>query len=322
MSDNVKLVATMKDEIESNSAWCVAFELAWKELQTSILNDNFIYHGDEEIVKNLILECAKEIVIESKDFYVKSGKQTLKLKKEIEKSIKKKFKTKSDILDTINFDNDENTINILVYAILMFVIKFKNKFEIFPEKMPFGESQNLVSYFGVKKYNKKLYEQIYPLFYDSSDDFALNFESMEGKNIILYRTDSKENFETILETIRNKTDSNEKIIKPAIVAVPNLRLDLIHTFNELSDQEIEKLDDGETYKISKALQTLKFELDNEGAKVKSEAVIMIEKTSAYRPQQNICLKNFIFDKTFYLFIMEKDSPLVALRVEDINLFVK
>ena len=86
----------------------------------------------------MILECAKDIALNSEDFYVKSGKQTIKLKQEIEKAIKKKFKTKSDILDTINFDNDENTLNILVYSILMFVMKTAG-----PQAGPFHEKRRM-----------------------------------------------------------------------------------------------------------------------------------------------------------------------------------
>ena len=69
--------------------------------------------------------------------------------------------------------------------------------------------------------------------------------------------------------------------------------------------------------IEKAMETVKFEMDNTGVKLKSEAAI-IAKMTALLPSAEP--RYFYFDDTFVLFLKEKgkDKPYFALRVYDIS----
>lgn len=320
---NIKLLPTLKDKMYDNAAWCVAFDLAWKEFFYSVLKVDFnnldsVYLGDKEVVKNLIKECLEDFVIDDNEYYVTSGKQTISLKKKIEKVLKDKFKTKSDVLDSIEFSKDENTMLVLVYAILMFEIKFRKKFKNFQEQFPFGKDGKMASFFGFKNSrSEELQEQVSPLFYNNDNDFALTIESEDNKSIILYRTDDKGRFESILNQLRQKSEIGEECEVKSMM-VPALKLDLIEVFKDLDRQKFHARDN-EIVTISTAMQSLKFALNNEGAKVKSEAVISCERM-AYFPAETIKKRDFIFNNTFYLFIFEDNTPLVALRVEDISLF--
>ena len=66
------------------------------------------------------------------------------------------------------------------------------------------------------------------------------------------------------------------------------------------------------------METVKFEMDNTGVKLKSEAAI-IAKMTALLPSES---RLFYFDDTFVVFLKEKgkEKPYFALRDYDISKF--
>jgi len=314
----LNLVPTLTSKINEDSAWCVSFDLAWKELVTNVLNNDFKCLNPNQLVDDLTEECKNNFGIQDNDYYVKSGPQTIKLKKEIVKVIKKKFKTKSDVLDSIEFSKDKNTLEILVYAIVMFALEFPKRFDIYDEKAPFRNSQQLVNYFGIMDAdNKELLKQVRPLFYLNDNDFALSLKSKDFKRIILYRTDSQDDFKSVYSMLHENLLNNKDNIIVNSVAIPNLKLNISNRFEELAGKSFVRNSDNMKFSIAQALQTLKFELNNAGAKVKSEAIIGLEKTGIYNPNAPK-IRDFVFNNTFYLFIVEDNAPIVALRVYNIE----
>ena len=75
---------------------------------------------------------------------------------------------------------------------------------------------------------------------------------------------------------------------------------------------------GTNIEIDKALETVQFKMNNEGVKLKSEAIIAM-KTCALFPQENKPRK-FYFDDTFVMFLQEYDQqvPYFAMRVNDVE----
>lgn len=320
--NKIVLVPTLKDNISDNSAWCASFALAWKEFQNEYLENDFKHNESNQIIKNLMTEGFLDIEINEKDYYVKSGRKTIELKKEIEKAIKEKFNTESDILKEIKFD-DKDTINILIYSMLKFNLEFPKNFENFSDKMLFGDSSKkpvLVNSFGIENTeNFELYLQVDSLFYNSKTDFALSIDSKDDKKIVLYRTDDKLPFEEVFKQIQNKTHVQD--IQIRTVQIPNLSINLFQQYEELNGEAFVRIRDNQEYIISQAIQTLQFDLNKDGAKVKSEAVIDMVDGCSLNPT-SAAKVDFIFNNTFYLFIVEKESPIVALRVQDIKEFVK
>jgi len=70
--------------------------------------------------------------------------------------------------------------------------------------------------------------------------------------------------------------------------------------------------------IEKALQTIQFDLDKKGGKIKSEAGMMVSKT-ALMPGES---REFAVDNTFAIFLKEegKDNPYFAAKIDDITKF--
>ena len=319
---DMELLATTKDKITRNAAWCASFAAAWKIFQEKYLNNDFSVTTINETITNLKAESEKEININPKDFFATSGQATVKFKKEIEKTLKRKFKTKSDILKHFEFVEDENTLNYLIYAITKFELKFKKSFEDFPNRRPFGaEAKVFAEFFGVPvdTKNDKLKKEVDPIFYENPKSFAVSLNTQDDKSIILYRTDNLDTFENIFNQLKEKRNSNKNKLKVRSFAVPKLHLKLERSFDQLCGVGFVNNLTGVECRILKAMQNLQFDFDRKGARVKSEAALnMLLAASACCPPLVV---DFIFDDIFYLFIVEKDTPIVALRVCDIDKFI-
>ena len=73
--------------------------------------------------------------------------------------------------------------------------------------------------------------------------------------------------------------------------------------------------------INQAMESIKFDMNNKGIKLKSEAGLTAEVTSLLPPEE-LVPRLFYFDDTFVIFIKEKNKnkPYFALRVNDITKF--
>ena len=98
--------------------------------------------------------------------------------------------------------------------------------------------------------------------------------------------------------------------------IPNINIDKLISYDELCGKQIV----GTNKKISKALQTIKFSLDNKGGSLKSEAVIGVV-TMSLAPEVS---RHFNFDSNFVLFLKEegKDKPYFATRIKNTEFLVK
>jgi hypothetical protein len=138
-----------------------------------------------------------------------------------------------------------------------------------------------------------------------------------NEDVILFRTDKNDTFENYYSYV-SKNSSIEKFGKRDNLKVPELNVDKLISYNELTGKKII----GADYVISQALQTIKFKLDRKGGSLKSEAAITIMKTSLMPEEEKI--RNFNFDKKFVLFLKEqsKDKPYYAMKVDTTEFLVK
>ena len=106
---------------------------------------------------------------------------------------------------------------------------------------------------------------------------------------------------------------------------PSLKFDEKREYKELANKKFKtadpKYDEGE---IQQAIQTIQFELNEKGGKVKSEAAIdmtMCATSEGAEPKKDEP-RYFYVDDTFTIFLREKgkDKPYFAGRVDDITKF--
>lgn len=298
-----------------NKLWCVTFQLAWNELSEKFVggNVNFV-GGNPPIADELNKKLYTSEILTDDFYYTTSGKVSKKLKKDIEKSIYKKFKEKSDILDMIDW-NAKNSY--IFYSILKKNFAFFVPFDRLPSAQ-FNNSKETVKYFGINdKSSKKLRNNVTVLFYNSPDEYAISIPTKETDDVILYRTDKEDTFANYFDYISNNTRYG-MLTSEDEVKIPDISVDKTISYDELCNKQIE----GTEYAISQALQTIKFEMDNKGGSLKSEAAIGITRTSLIHPDKNA--RKFFFNKPFILFLIEngKEKPYYAMKVDNTDFLVK
>ena len=101
--------------------------------------------------------------------------------------------------------------------------------------------------------------------------------------------------------------------------IPNITLSEEKVFEELTNRRIM----GTNLVINQAMQTIKFDMNNKGGKLKSEAAMTVMTTSLLPPEE-LVPRLFYFDDTFVIFLKEKEKkvPYFALRINDITKFQK
>lgn len=320
-TDDIITVLTLEDEIDKNNnvIWCGTFQLIWNDLKNELAKQDIVFTPQLKVVENLNKETFNSNNLSEKYFYKKVGIASLELKKEIEKEIKEKFNETSDILDDFQWENRDSK-EYFLYAMLKKEFKFEKEFEKF-ENSKFGTYEN-IEYFGINKNCKsdEIREQVEILYYNSKEDFAIKLNTKAEDEIILCKNPQGNTFDEIYQNIiksNSKFKGNKSLEEREIVKIPNIRINKKSEFTELENKPF-LFSNGESYYIEKTLQTIQFELDKTGGKIKSEAGMMLNKATMKIEE----IREFNIDNTFAIFLIEedKDMPYFAGLINNITKF--
>ena len=219
-----------KNTNNDNKLWCVTFQLVWNDFTDKLSNGKPVQFvgGNPPIADELNKRLYTKDILNENSYYITNGAMTTKLKKQIEKTIWKKFHEKSDILDSLNWSNKEN---YLFYAILKKDFNFLTAFDRYNPDT-FNNSSEKVKYFGIKeKSDKKLKENISVLFYKSEDEFAVKLLTKENEDVILLRTKQDGDFETLYSYV-NENIVFDEFTKKDTLKVPDIDVNEIISYPE------------------------------------------------------------------------------------------
>ena len=313
----VDVVPTLSDKISKDTSWCPTFQLIWNDFKNDIVKQDIKFDEKLDMLDNLNKEDFTKNDISDSYYYKIYGRKNLELKSKIENAIKEKFDQKSDILDQFDWSSDaldsgEDIIDrYFLYSMLYREFEFNMKFDTFNDK--FKDIEN-VEYFGIIKNNDVVREQIRVYYYNNENDFAIKLITKNNDEVIVIKNPKGETFDEIYNSVKDKKvyEFNDK----DNFMMPKIDFNVLREYDELENKEIVTLDG--IYTIEKAIQSVKFSLDEKGGKVKSEAGMdVIYESSSVEKH-----RNFYVNDTFALFLKEsnKDKPYFALRVDDISKF--
>ena len=326
-NEGLNVVPTMQDKISGNSAWCATFQLVWNDMKNEVVKKDIVFTPQEEMAKNLNKEEFTSDMISNEYYYKVYGLKTLELKDKIEKGILEKFNQKSDIIDDIDWSDDAlngarpDIVRYLFYCMLYRKFEFMQKFDKL-DKGKFGTKYNDVEYFGIDdKTESEVGNQIDVLFYNSENDFAISINTKSGDEVIFYKNPKGSNFKEIYENMNKYADKfkGDKVFNNIdVFKAPKLEVNQKREYTEFQDKEFLTLDNN-VAEIYKAIQSIKFSLDENGGEIKSEAIIDM-KTNAMISEEPEQPRKFYVDDTFAIFLKEqgKDVPYFAGRIEDIS----
>lgn len=332
-TEGVTTTLTIEDEIQDDTIWCGTFQLIWNDLKNDLAKQDIVFNPQLKVVENLNKETFTTKELSEASYYKKIGTPSLKLKEEIEKAIKDKFNEKSDILNDFEWENRDPK-DYFLYAMLKKEFQFEKAFEEL-ENGKFRDYDN-VKYFGIKSDETgELKQQVDVLYYKSKDDFAVKLRTKQEDEVILCKNPEGKTFGEIYNNILDKTEvkvynmpnnqDNYEAIKVygelkegELLKVPNIKLKEKNEITEIEDKKF-LFSNGEVYSIEKALQTIEFELDRTGGKIKSEAGMMVKNESVAIMDE---IREFSIDDTFAIFLIEKgkDKPYFAGKINDITKF--
>lgn len=314
----VEVVPTLSDKVSADTSWCPTFQLIWNDFKNDIVKEDIKFDEKSDILDNLNKEDFTTKDISDNYYYKIYGRKNLELKNKIETAIKEKFNQTSDILDQFDWSSDaldsgEDVIDrYFLYSMLYREFEFNKKFDTFNDK--FKEIEN-VKYFGIIKDNNEIRDQIKVYYYNDENDFAIKLITKNNDEVIVIKNPKGETFEEIYNNIKGKetTDFNSD----DNFMMPKIDFNVLREYNELENREIESIDG--IYTIEKAIQSIKFSLDEKGGKVKSEAGMDVKFETTASDKK---IRNFYVDDTFALLLKEsnKEKPYFALRVDDISKF--
>ena len=240
----------------------------------------------------------------------------MELKEEIEKAIKDKFNEKSDILD--EFEWNGNPSYRILYCMLKKEFKFPKVFTKLGEGK-FGKNQT-ATYFGIDSSTQEsVSAQVRVLYYNSKNDFAVKLLTEQNDEVILTVGRNENNFLDIYNAITKETQNYEgshRFGEMDRLKIPHIKFNLKEEIEEVENKPF-LFSNGTEWEITKAIQTIQFELDEEGGKIKSEAAIAMKDNAIAIMDEP---RNFYVDEAFTIFLIEegRELPYFAAKISDID----
>ena len=323
-SAEIKFALTLEDNVGQDTAWCGTFQLIWNDLKNDLAKQDIIFmqEPDLQVVKNLNKETFKTEDISENSYYKVYGNPTLELKEQIEKAIKEKFNEESEILDDFSWGSN-NPKDYFLYCMLKKEFEFPVAFKELEDGEFANGKYSKINYFGLEKdAEEELRNQVEVLYYNSPSQFAVKLKTKQNDEIILARGEEGNTFQEIYNNINTNSENYEGIkefTEKDELKIPNIDFKQKTEFTELEQKEF-SFANGDVYIIDKALQTIEFELDKEGGKIKSEAGIMTKEMAIATDE--IKERKFNFDDEFVIFLKEndKEKPYFAASISDITKF--
>lgn len=323
-SAEINFALTLEDNVGQDTAWCGTFQLIWNDLKNDLAKQDIIFmqEPDLQVVKNLNKETFKTEDISENSYYKVYGNPTLELKEQIEKAIKEKFNEESEILDDFSWGSN-NPKDYFLYCMLKKEFEFPVAFKELEDGEFANGKYSKINYFGLEKdAEEELRNQVEVLYYNSPSQFAVKLKTKQNDEIILARGEEGNTFQEIYNNINTNSENYEGIkefTEKDELKIPNIDFKQKTEFTELEQKEF-SFANGDVYIIDKALQTIKFELDKEGGKIKSEAGIMTKEMAIATDE--IEERKFNFDDEFVIFLKEndKEKPYFAASISDITKF--
>ena len=316
LKSNMNVVPSLEDEITEDTAWCGTFNLIWNDLKNDLAKQDIIFTPQLKMVENLNKGTFNTSYLSEKSYYKIYGIPSIQLKEKIEEEIKEKFNETSDILNSFDWEN-AGPEDYFLYSMLKKEFEFPKQFTELPN-VKFGNYEN-VKYFGINSStDENVREQVEVLYYNSKDDFAIKLKTKTDDEVIISKGNTQNTFKEIYEEIQKNNQNykdNKGLTKNDVLQIPNIDFNVKKEYEELENKSF-KFSNGEEYKIDKALQTIQFSLDKKGGKIKSEAGMMISKSSLIQDKP----REFLVNDTFCIFLKEKnkDLPYFASKISDIT----
>lgn len=304
--------AHLESPIDGSSSvlWCGTFQLTWNEICTLLGEDVHIASGDPQIVTVLNKKSFARDHLDEASFVALADFVGNGIVQRIPVELLRKFGGKASPRFQPSLSESSGPSDIVAYSYLFKNLEFEVVFERIEEPLVFGDAP--VACFGIgepyKSGHTAMYPQVLILDYQSPDDFVIELRTKsEGDRLILAKTQPKGSVGETVEAVENRMARADAIPASSgdVLKVPKLNFDITRHYRELTGLQLavanQAVPPGSQIRI--ASQNIRFQLDEEGAKLKSEAHISIGCSASPRPEHIM-----VFDRPFLLMLQRADAP--------------
>jgi len=297
---------------KGNYVWGGAMNLAWNELGENIIKEKIILNTDDstalEMVSKLDNSPFSKNDLDEESYYIKSGYGQSTVD-EINRESRKKFPSKS--FSDLQIDLGER--EIISYAYFLKEIEYKEKFK--KDNVWFNNEKVA----GFVSNNEENRNNVKIVKYENDDKFIIKLELKDNKDelILAKGYDMESPKEVISEIIDNNKKNLPTMGENDNFSAPILHLDHVRTYNELIGKFFAN-NDFQTYFISQMYEKIKFDMDEEGARVENEAVIVAKESMPIKPVER---KRLLLNEPYWLVMKRADSnnPYFILGINNIEL---
>ena len=303
-----------------NLLWCGTFQLAWNEA-CRLTGGDLQFQKEHSMIAALNKHSFTKESLDEPSYVAMAGF----VKEDIHEKIRKAVEVKFRGVFKPRFIPDKGLTprpqDFVAYACLYKKLSFAIPFERPEEELRFRGV--LVPAFGLGPYKpslKKVYAQVSILDYQSEADFIIELKTQsDSDRLILAKVQPESNLADTLTSVGKRvvTGQVESAVTNDILLVPRIKLDLTRRYSELEGLRLVPQASGvaKDLVLMSAVQNTKFEMNERGAELESEAHMAF---ACDKQRDPIPKHRMIFDKPFLILMQRRDgkTPYFAFWVEN------
>jgi len=306
-----------------NVLWCGTMQLAWNEA-IGLVGEKLRFANEPPLVELLNQEDFTRANLDPASYVAIADFERNHVEDEIRAALQKTFAGAASPELIPPIPTNPRPDDFVAYAYLYKNLAFAQPFA---ENDPIHFGDAAVRNFGWTKSTDQLsndvFKQVIIDDYKSRDDFVTTLKTKSPHDeLILAKVNPGTTLAATVDAVLKRIAENkpENARKSDTLVVPKLNFDLRKDFRELEGLTLEPSPTAKIKSkltITKAQQLIRFQLNEKGAILKSEAVITM-KALAIMPSHQL-----IFDRPFLILMKQADStkPYFALWVGNASLLV-
>ncbi|MCO6045480.1 hypothetical protein NG895_16335 [Aeoliella sp. ICT_H6.2] len=311
------IVPTLDSPLENsgNAIWCATFQVAWNYACNDVGGGPLEVAGAEQVAKRLNDSPVTEATLPPGSYYAVAGATDEGVVEEIHQQMAKRF-------PDVEPPAFQGAQGLVAYAYLRAAAKFTTPFEKRTYPIEFtnaaGETVDVEGFCLYSGHDEEIthdqLSQVKVLFRESTDNpksrrlttFALDLTAdQEETQVIVAVLPHADNLQAVLDNLEERTKAYKGKIRVSgadRLGIPNVLFHLKESFQQLTgpDKLIKNSEKLAGLFVDQAWQMIRFQLDESGAIVESEAALATAAEAAYE-EQNV---DYIADRPF-LVVMKR-----------------
>lgn len=311
---------------DRNILWCATFQLAWTEVCT-LIGEDVHFDRDPSMVAPLNARRVTWADVDRASCVAVAGFVRDGIFDRIRAELAKTFRGEARPQLIPNPANARPQ-DIVAYAYLYKNLEFPTPFERLETPLDFGAARARVASFGVgpnKAGPPAMYDQVTILDYKSADDFVIELTTKSPDDrVILAKIARQPTLQAAVDHVASRQPAGLPATMSVtdVLQVPKFNFDIRRNYAELLWKRLRVANPkvASDLFLLQAMQDIRFEMNEIGVKLRSEAVMHFGCSAASPPPPVHVL---IFDKPFLVLLQRRASrqPYFALWVQNAELLI-